>query len=275
MGCLTVKPPHLSHRLEPLLAPRSIAFVGASPRPGTVGNQMVRTIQSSGYSGDITLINPRYREIDGTPCIARLSDLESAPDLVVAAVSGARVEQVLDDAIALGARAMTIFDACHGVDDQGRSILTRVRDKARHAGLPICGGNAMGFYNITQRCHVSFYAADHLKPGGITLIAHSGSVFTVLALNDPRYRFDLAVSSGQEIGATLDEYMDFALDRDETRVIALFMEQARRPERFAAALEKAADRGVPVVVCKVGRDGGERAPGAFALRGVGRQRRGL
>ncbi len=253
LSCSGAAPGAVTHRLAPLLAPRSIALVGASPREGSVGNQMVRALRASGFGGAVHLINPRYDEIEGVSCLSRLGALEAPPDLAVIGVSGSRVEAVVDEAIALGAGAMVLFDACHGCDESGRPVRDRIRDKMGRAGLPVCGGNAMGFFDIPGRCHVSFYSARHLKPGGITLIAHSGSVFTVLSLNDPRYRFDLVVSSGQEIGATLDEYIDYALTRPTTRVIALFMETARRPEAFAVALAKAAARGVPVVVCKVGR----------------------
>jgi len=241
------------HRLRPLIRPRAIALVGASPRPGSVGAAMVESALGSAFAGPIHLVNPNYPEIGQRPCYPSIAALPDVPDLVVAAVGGRQVEAVLDQALACGARSLVVFDACHGEDREGRAILPRLRDKARAADLPICGGNGMGFLDVTHGCNASFYPAAHLKPGGITLIAHSGSVFTVLALNDPRYRFDLVVSPGQEVGVTVDEYMDFALDRPETKVIALFMEAARRPERFAAALEKALARDVPVVVCKVGR----------------------
>lgn len=242
-----------AHRLTPLFRPRSIALVGASARSGSVGAAMVESALASSFEGPLYLVNPKYPEIGQRPCHAALAALPEAPDLVVAAVGGRQVEAVLDQALARGARSMVVFDACHGDDAEGRPILERLRDKARTADFPICGGNAMGFLDVTHGCNASFYPAAHLKPGGITLIAHSGSVFTVLALNDPRYRFNLVISAGQEIGVGLDEYMDYALERPETRVIALFMEAARRPERFAAALAKARDRDVPVVVCKVGR----------------------
>jgi acetyltransferase len=241
------------HRLTPLFRPRAIALVGASPRAGSVGLAMVETALASGFGGSIYLVNPRYREIAKTPCHGSLSSLPEVPDLVVAGVGGRRVEAVLDEALACGARAMVVFDACHGEDHAGRPILSRLRDKAREADLPVCGGNAMGFFDIAHRCHASFYPAAQLKPGGITLIAHSGSVFTVLALNDPRYRFNLVVSAGQEIGVSVDEYIDFALEQPETRVVALFIEAARNPAGFAAALAKAQRRDIPVVVCKVGR----------------------
>lgn len=245
--------PGAPHRLSRLLAPRSVALVGASARAGSVGNMMVRTLLSCGFPGQVHPVNPRYDEIESLPCRAALGELDAPPDLVVAGVGGERIEAVLDQAIAVGAGGLVVFDACHGAHPEGGNLVSRLRDKAREADLPVCGGNGMGFYNLPARCHASFYSSPHLKPGGITLIAHSGSVFTVLALNDSRYRFDLVVSSGQEIGAGIDEYVDYALERPGTRVIALFMEAARRPEAFAAALAKAAARGVPVVVCKVGR----------------------
>lgn len=241
------------HRLRPLICPRAIALVGASPRAGSVGAAMVESALASAFAGPIHLVNPNYPEIGKRPCYPSLAAVPEAPDLVVAAVGARQVEAVLDDALACCARSLVVFDACHGEDRDGRAILPRLRDKAREADMPICGGNGMGFLDVTHGCNASFYPAAHLKPGGITLIAHSGSVFTVLALNDPRYRFNLVVSPGQEIGVSVDEYMDFALERPETKVIALFMEAARRPEHFAAALQKALVRQVPVVVCKVGR----------------------
>ena len=242
-----------SHPLSPLLAPRSIALLGASPRQGSVGNATARALLDSGFPGDIAFINPRHRQVEGQDCHGGLSELAAPPDLAILNVGAARLEAALTDTISAGAGAAVIFDACHGSDEAGRPILQRLRDIAREAAFPVCGGNGMGFFDVPGRCHASFYSASHLQPGGITLVAHSGSVFTVLALNDPRYRFDLLVSPGQEIGATIDRYLDYALTRPTTRVIALFMEAARDPQGFVQALEKARQKGVPVVVCKVGR----------------------
>lgn len=241
------------HRLTPLLTPRSIALVGASPRSGSIGNETARALLDSGFVGPIAFVNRRHEEIEGQRCVGDLSELDVPPDLAILNVGAARLEATLEGAVRAGAKSAVVFDICQGMAAGGMPLLDRLKDIAREADLPVCGGNGMGFYNVPDRCHASFYAAHDLKPGGITLIAHSGSVFTVLALNDPRYRFDLVISSGQEIGATLDEYVDFAVSRPQTRVIALFMEAARNPQGFARALEKAHEHGVPVVVCKVGR----------------------
>ena len=152
-----------------------------------------------------------------------------------------------------GPGSAVIFDPCQGKAAGGGPLLDRLRGMAGGAGMPVCGGNGMGFLNLPHRCHATFASTSHLAPGSISMIAHSGSVFTVLALNDPRYSFDLVVSSGQEIGATIDEYIDYAAQRPTTKVIALFMEAARDPHAFVEALRRARARNVPVVVCKVGR----------------------
>ncbi len=241
------------HNLAPLLAPRSVALVGASPREGTVGNWMLDCFVSGGFGGEYYLVNPRYEEIDGRACHASVSELPGPLDMAVLNVASSRIEALFEEALAAGVRAFVLFDYCILEEDIDPPLLARMRRRAAEAGVPVCGGNGMGYYNLDLGTHVSFYNASRLVPGHIALIAHSGSVFTVLVHNDPRYRYNLVVSAGQEIGTTVDEYLDYALDMPTTRVVALFIETVRNPAGFIAALEKARARDIPVVVTKVGR----------------------
>ncbi|MBE2277142.1 MAG: acetate--CoA ligase family protein [Rhodobacteraceae bacterium] len=245
-------PSSTAHRLEPLLNARSLAVLGASERAGSFGLRLAQAVKSAGYAGQVDFINPRYTTILGSPCRAALADLDTAPDLVMLGVGARNLEQSLLDAIRIGAGSAVIFDACHGEAMNGQPLLPRLRSIAREAGIPVCGGAGMGLINVETGCVASFYGAARMQHGGITLIAHSGSVFTTLAMNDPRYQFDLLVSPGQEIGATVDEYIDFALGRSTTKVIAVFMESARNPDGFKTSLLRARNANVPVVVCKVG-----------------------
>lgn len=242
-----------THRLAPMFAARSIAVLGASERPGSFGLRLAESVISAGYGGRIDFVNPRQSTILGRPCHRSIDEIEQAVDLAVLGIGAGNLESALIAAINRGVRSAVIFDACHGESTSGTPLLPRLRAIAREADLPVCGGAGMGFINLPTGCVASFYPAAHLKPGGISLIAHSGSVFTVLAMNDPRYRFDLIVSPGQEIGATLDEYIDYAVARPTTKVIAVFMETARNPQGFMASLRRARAAGKPVVVCKVGR----------------------
>ena len=253
----------MSHRLDPLLNPRSIAVVGASERPGSVGSGMIEGLQACAFAGPIHAVNPKYDSIHGLPCVASLKDLPEAVDLAIIGVNSAHIEGQLADAIARGIKAAVIFDTCYVDDDPERSLLARLKAMAREAGMPVCGGNGMGFLNMAGRISATTYnAAGKMRQGGnVAFITHSGTVFSEVGLNDWRYGCNLVVSCGQEIGATMAEYIDYALEMPSTRVIALFMEQAREPEAMEKALARARGQGVPAVAMKVGRTA---ASAAFA-----------
>ena len=243
----------MAHRLSVMFEARSMAVIGASARPGSFGARLAAATVSRDFQGRIDFINPRGGEILGHPALGHISELDHAPDVAILGVGATNLEQALLDAIDKGARSAVIFDSCQGKTADGTLLLQRLKDIACEADLPVCGGSGMGFISTRSGAVASFYPSDQLKPGGISLIAHSGSVFTVLGMNDPRYRFDLMTSPGQEIGATIDEYIAYAASRETTRVIAVFMEAARNPAGLVASLQAARDRSIPVVICKVGR----------------------
>ena len=112
----------------------------------------------------------------------------------------------------------------------------------------------MGFCNPQIGLRVTGYASElAMKPGGVAFITQSGSAFSALAYSDQRLKFSVCVSSGRELTTTAGDYLDWALDQPDTRVVGLFLETARDPERFRKACEKADRLGIPVVVLKVGR----------------------
>ena len=120
----------------------------------------------------------------------------------------------------------------------------------------VCGANCMGFVNPLAGVRATWMeVADDawFEPGNIALISHSGTCFLTLQFIDPRHRHNLCVSAGQELTVTAADYMDYALEQESTRAIALFLEPVRDPERFCAVLDKAMRRDVPVVAIKVGR----------------------
>ena len=211
---------------------------------------MVRT---SRLSGALFAVNPNYTEVEGIPCFPSISALPEPPDLAILGVGARRMETVLEEAIAGGVRSVAIFDNCYLDVETSPRLLERLKIRAREAELPVCGGNAMGYCNFEKEIFIGFWQPPQRPAGHIALVAHSGSVFADLIGNDPRFRFNLAVSAGQEINATVADYMDYALELPSTRVIALFLETVRDPVGFVAALHKARQRDVPVLVMKVGR----------------------
>src|SRR5262249_13406764 len=101
------------HRLAPLLMPRSVALIGASPKPGTVGRGMITSTSMPGTPSRIHLINPNYPEIEGQKCYASLAEVPERVDMAVLGVANARLEAALKDAIENGVRAVTIFASCY------------------------------------------------------------------------------------------------------------------------------------------------------------------
>lgn len=244
----------MAHRLDPLLRPRSVAVVGASARPDSLGEWTITNLLRGGFAGDIYPVNPRHDELQGLKCYGRLADLPAVPDLLIFGVADARVEALLDEAIALGIPAAVLMSPLVLDDDPAPVLRERVRAKIRAAGMLVCGANGMGFYNVRDGVWAcGFDSRRHEPSGRVSLISHSGSGMSGIIDGDERLRINFAVSTGIELGITIDEYLDFVLDLPETRVVGLFVETARNPEGFRAALAKAFDKGIPVVALKVGR----------------------
>jgi acyl-CoA synthetase (NDP forming) len=231
-----------------------VAVVGASGTSDSLGEWSLTNLRKGGFDGPIYPVNPRYEELQGLRCYAELDDLPEVPDLVVFGVGDARIEAALDDAIAVDVPAAVIMSTLYLDDDTDPPLRDRIGHKINAAGMIVCGANGMGFYNV--RDHVwacGFDSGMHEAPGKISLITHSGSGMCGIIDTDRRLRINVAVSSGNELAVTMDEYLDFVLDLPETKVVGLFIETARNPEGFAKALAKANSKQIPVVALKVGR----------------------
>ena len=253
--------PGASFDLRPMLEAASVAVVGASERPGSVGNQVMRQLLGGGFAGSVHPVNPRYSTLHGLKAVPSVSDLPGPVDHAVLAVANDRLEGVLAECLDAGARSTTIFASCHGPAADGTSLRDRLAAMATAAGAPVCGGNGMGFVNLDRALRVcGFYQPFHLEPGTVTFLTHSGSLFSAMLHNRRSLRFNVVVSTGIELTTTMDQYLTYALGLPTTRAVAMFLETVRRPDAFAAALGAAADADVPVVALKVGTtERGQRA----------------
>ncbi len=243
----------MSARLDVLLRPESIAIVGASQRAGVVGNIIVRNLLSGEYAGVLYAVNPGYKEVEGVACYASLAELPTSVEHVIFAVSDERIEAAFDMAIEHGVVAATIFSSLILENDNEPCLRERILNKAVAAGILLCGANSMGFYNFSEGIWAcGFDTRLHRKQGNVAYISQSGSGMSAILDVDERIDFNFAVSTGQELIVCAEDYLDFALDQKETRVIGFFMETSRHPQKLLAALNKARRKRIPVVVVKVG-----------------------
>ncbi|GGK41996.1 bifunctional acetate--CoA ligase family protein/GNAT family N-acetyltransferase [Salinarimonas ramus] len=240
-----------TYRLDKLFAPRSIALVGASPREGSLGRTVLRNLSRAGFAGPITPVNPRHREIDGKPCVARLSDMTEAPDLVVIAAPPAAVPDIVEEAGRIGACAAIVITA--GLGHGPGSLAEDARQRARRHGLRLVGPNCLGVMAPRAGLDASF-AANPPLPGDLALISQSGAIAAGLVEWGAQRNvgFSAVVSLGDKVDVDFGDCLDyFAADRN-TRAILLYVESINAARKFMSAA-RAASRSKPVVVIKSGR----------------------
>ena len=233
-----------SPALAAMLGARSMALVGASPRPDSFGSRMM--IEAQRGSARFHLVNPRYDQIDGLPCAPSIADLDEPVDVALLGVPDAVLPDQLAAAAAAGAKSAVLFGSAHGLRDEITAIAT-------DAGMAVCGAGCMGFVNNALGVRAMGYLEpDPLPDGGVSLVTHSGSAFSTLLRSRRGFGFRLAVSSGQELVTTAADYVEYALDDPETRIVGLLLETPRAVPRLRKALLRAAEQDVPVVILTVG-----------------------
>ncbi|WP_028828979.1 acetate--CoA ligase family protein [Proteocatella sphenisci] len=238
--------------LESLMAPKSVALIGASNKPGSLGHDMVQMIKRGSYSGNIYPVNPKYDEVCGIKCYPDLESIGGNVDLAVFCVAAKRLPEQIDIAVKNKVKSLTIFANCVVQGDEG--FEDRIIEKCLDAGIPVLGHNAMGYYNNDLDLRIcGFEAPDEGVKGNISMISQSGSVFSTICHNEPQLKFNLAVATGTGHITSLEDYMIYALEQKTTKVMAVYMESSRKPERFVEALKLAKDKKTPVVLMKVGK----------------------
>lgn len=247
--------------LERLLNPTSVAIYGASENISP-GRRIIEALDKMGFAGAVYPINPRYESVLGRRCYPAIDALPKGVDAIVFCVNHTLVMEPYRAAAAHGFGAAVILDA--GFAEKGADGAARQREIqgiTREAGMALCGPNCMGVLNPVFKS--SLYTGVLTDPtplaGNVALITQSGSIAIGQLTDLRRYGFSHVISAGNEAATTTADYIDYLADEPETKVIATFTEAIRDPEKYVAALDKAADRGKPVVVLKVGKSDRTRA----------------
>jgi acyl-CoA synthetase (NDP forming)/RimJ/RimL family protein N-acetyltransferase len=239
-----------------ILRPSTVAVVGAGRTSGSAGHEVVRSILAGDFSGTVYPVNPSARSICGVKAFATLSLIPEPIDLAIIAVPADRVAGVLEEAAALGVRAVTVITA--GFAETGRSGVdaeTALLKVARRHGMRIVGPNCLGLVNTDPqvRMNATFTGLNPLA-GRLALVSQSGAVGIVLA--EQASAAGLGLSSFVSVGNKLDVSSNDLLcyfERDErTSVIALYLESLGNPRKFARIARRVGAH-KPIVALKAGR----------------------
>src|SRR6185369_10200511 len=242
------------HALGPLLAPQSVALVGATEREGALGRLVWQNLVAGGLRGALHAVNPKHKQVFGQPCSARLRDLPQAPDLAVLVTPARTIPALLEEAGAAGVRAAVVLSSGFSeAGDEGRRLQAEALAAARKYGLRMLGPNCLGLMRTDAGLNATFSPVPAL-PGKLALLSQSGAICT--AILDWAHAAGVGFSSVVSLGAAADvdfgEILDFVIADPATEAILMYVEGIHDARRFISAL-RAAARAKPVVVLKVGR----------------------
>lgn len=255
-----------SEAFDALMCPRVVAVVGASRRTDALGRAVIENLHRLQFQGRVYPVNPHYDEVEGHTCYPSLETLPEKPDAVFVALPAPLGGAVVDEAGKLGVRAAYVN--ANGYADggpEGQELQKELVNIAETHGMVVCGPNNTGILNF--RDHVAMWTAPMPRQLGTTgsaaVISQSGSVAMVLSEGLRSLGLRYVISAGNEAVATAADYLRWVVQDRKVRVVLLFLETIRAPEKFRAAASEAVRCGIPIVALKVGRSvAGERAVGA-------------
>ena len=241
-----------------LFNPRNIAIVGASDRPGNWSQRVYRSLRRFDFPGAIYPVNPRNKTVwDGQTCYPSLRDLPEPADHVVVIVPGAAAVDTITEAGHVKARSATVFSGGFGEggEEKGRALAAELKRAIEHAGIAVSGPNCMG--NMAAPARLMTIPDDRittLERGPVGIVGQSGGIVMSIhrALMARGVTAGYAVTSGNEIGLNVADYIRYLADDPDIRAIACFIESIKEPQTFRSACEHARDAGKPVVAVKIG-----------------------
>lgn len=246
-------------RLRPLLAPSSVAIVGASSTPGKYGNTVVRYLQSAGFAGRIYPINPEGGLHDGMQFYKSLADVPERIDCAFTVIPAAATPGVVREGAAAGVRAMILGASGFAEmgSEPGRRRQAEIVETAQAAGMIVLGPNTNGIWNAHHGLALGYNTShgEPMRPGPISIAAHSGALFDSFIPRLAQFGggFAKLVPLGNE--ATLDmlEVLEALIDDPQTQVIGLIMEAIHHGARLRTLAARAQAAGKPIFALKLGR----------------------
>jgi acetyltransferase len=236
--------------LARLLEPASIAVIGASDRPGSVGATVWRNLRAGRFAGPVYAVNPKHTTLDGQAVFARPVDLPQAPDLAVLCTPPDSIAELIGELGRLGTRAAIVMTAGLSAAHKQATL-----DAARPHVLRVLGPNCLGLLTPHLGLNASFAHTDALD-GDVAFVSQSGALVTAVLdwAKTRRVGFSHMISLGEHADVDFGDLLDYLASDGRTRSILLYIESVEAPRKFMSAA-RAAARNKPVIVVKAGRAG--------------------
>jgi acyl-CoA synthetase (NDP forming)/RimJ/RimL family protein N-acetyltransferase len=257
--------------LRPLLAPRSIAVVGASAREGSVGGQIFRGLVESGFAGVATPVHPDAGVVGSMRAVRSLSEMAEAPELAVVAVPAGEVHAIAEEAARVGVRGLLVVSTGFADTDEpeGRAREEALLASVRAHGLRLVGPNSLGVVNTDP--DVSLHAllgSVGVRAGGLGLSSQSGALGVALLGHAAARRMGVSsfVALGNRADVSTNDVLEHFADDERTTVVAFYVESFGNPRRFTHVARRVSRR-KPILAVKGSRRG-EAGHGELRISGA-------
>jgi acetyl coenzyme A synthetase (ADP forming)-like protein len=252
--------------LRPFFKPNAVAVVGASRKPGAIGNRVLQGLLAAGFRGAIYPINPNTSSLASLTAFPSVRNVPEIPDLAIVTVPRAGVFQAVDDCAARGVRAVIVITAGFAeTGTEGKELQNKLVEKVRGYGMRMVGPNCLGLLNTDPAVSLNASFAPYFPPHGkVAFCSQSGALgLAIISLARER---GLGLSSFVSIGNKADvsgnDLLQYWEEDKQTSVILLYLESFGNPRRFARIASRVG-RLKPIVTVKAGRTGaGARAAGS-------------
>lgn len=253
-----MKDTRLMSDLHLLFNPSSIAIVGASDKPASIGARTVENLLThSKFAGDVYLVSTTKEEIAGRPCHRSVKELPATPDVAVIVVPASAVLDVVGQCADRGVKfAVVLTSGFSETGDEGRALEQEMVAIARRGGMRVYGPNCPGLCNVTGRLGLTFSPSfpHDLRPGPIGIATQGGGLGrNVMQAMERGIGVAAWSSSGNEADLQVADFIDYMAEAPDIKVIVALIEGFKDGRRFVDAARKAARMGKPIVALKVGR----------------------
>ena len=253
--------------LERLLRPRSVAIIGISKEPGSLGETQVGNFDRFGFTGELHLVSRNRDAVGERRCVRTVEELPPGIDAAVLCVPRAGVVETLEALAALGVGGAMVFASGFAEQDEaGRRDQERIVEIAARSGMAVNGPNCLGLTNFVDGIPYAFgptLPPDAATRGGTAaaVVSQSGATMANIArgLVTRGIAVTYQMSTGNEAVLGIEDHLAFVLDDDRPGPVALFAEQIRRPQMFLTLAQRARERGRHLVLLHPGRSEGARA----------------
>jgi acyl-CoA synthetase (NDP forming) len=252
-----------------LLRPRSIAIVGASDDPRSIGGNVLANLKRAGFAGALHLVSRTKAEIGGLRCVPAIDDLPQGIDAVLLVLP---LDAVLDAVEACGRRqvggVIVLASGFAEAGPDGQARQERLAALARAGGIALDGPNCLGFINYVDGIPLTFgeyqpmpTASGAASTAGVAVIAQSGAIANAIrdSLVASGLRMTFLVSTGNEAVLSVEDFLEPVLEDETTGVVALFVEQVRQPPKLLKLAARARALGKRIVLMQPGRTQAARA----------------